>query len=63
MAKKRLDKNCVEINVCVDLDLETEIIKKKHTHIANTGQENYRKSDAASDYFRELYRMVKGGEK
>lgn len=56
MGKKRIDKNCVEIAVCVDPDLEDEIVKYKGKIIYETGKANYRKSDAASDYFRLLFK-------
>lgn len=55
MGKRRTDRNCVEMNICVDPDLEKEIIKYKHLVIATTGKSTYWKNDAASDLFRDLF--------
>lgn len=51
MPNKRVDKSCVEIRVCVENDLEKDIIKFQASQIAKTGNRSYWKPEAASDHY------------
>lgn len=51
MANRRSDSLCVQIRICVSNDTETDIIKYQASQISKTGKRNYRKTEAASDYF------------
>lgn len=59
MANKRAVQGCVEIKICVNDDLEKEIIKFQYAKKAKYGIKNYNKPDAAADLFMELIKNKK----
>lgn len=55
MANKRIDKNCVEVRVCVDEEMNKEI-EKEQARMVLEGLKPALKPEAAYRYFRNLMR-------